>query len=401
MIEDFQKYRNIFSNIVLQEAFKGGHAPHPEDDVVLSGTAGVNNALKAIMQTLKKPETVTIKWDGYPALLFGRGVDKKFILVDKHMFNKENGAGRSVFSPEQFMQYDAARGADRGNLTQTISNLWDPLEKASQGTTGFYWGDLLFHQPLKPVQGYYVFKANPNGITYKIKADSDIGKSIEGKQAGIAIHQHVPADVQQQVEQISAELKAENPKASKIKPTDIAVSLNGKLDGLKNNTNVLLLPSAMPYTPKIDLPTEEVNAVKQALSKYGKDLDKFLSNVPGATFKSEILTYFNKKIIAGSLQNLMQDFYAFWKDRKMTDSMRNKIEQHLDQNKEGVIALLSIWSAVYNLKMAVYKYLDEAAKESPVQGFLDDGTQSQEGYVANGYKFVDRLGFSAQNLKNR
>jgi len=401
MIEDFQHFRNIFDNIVLSEAFKGGHAPHPEDDVVLSGTAGVRSALESISKTLKQPETITIKWDGYPALIFGRGTNKKFSISDKHMFNKKDGSGARIYSPEEFLQYDAARGADRGELTQVIANIWKPLEDASSGTSGYFWGDLLFSKPLKPIDGYFVFKANPNGITYKIQADSDIGKLIQDKQAGIAVHQILDPNVFDEVVQTNTELRATDPRAKQIAATDLARSLNGKLGGLKNNSSVAVLPSAMPYTPKIKQPKEEINQVKAALSKYGKALDDFLSNPPGAGFKSDILVYFNKKIVSGNLQNLMKDFYTFWQDRKMTDSMKKKVEAHLEQHKEGVIALLTIWSAMYNLKMAVYSSMDEAAKQSPVQGYLDNGTQSQEGYVANGYKYVDRLGFSRQNLANR
>ena len=33
-----------------------------------------------------------------------------------------------------------------------------------------------------------------------------------------------------------------------------------------------------------------------------------------------------------------------------------------------------------------------------VKGYLDDGSETHEGFVANGLKFVNRMGFSAQNL---
>jgi hypothetical protein len=45
--------------------------------------------------------------------------------------------------------------------------------------------------------------------------------------------------------------------------------------------------------------------------------------------------------------------------------------------------------------------LNQAAKESPVKGNLDDGTETHEGFVSNGLKFVDRMGFSRQNLAGR
>ena len=164
----------IDSLSVINEAFTGGHAPHLEDSVYLQGTTGVQDALKSVAATIKKPQTATIKWDGYPALIFGRGTNGKFSISDKHMFNKPDGSGRAIYSPEQFIEYDKARGVERSGLAAIIPTIWPGLEKSSKGTKGYYWGDLLFSQPLKDNNGQFIFKANPNGITYTVDANSEI-----------------------------------------------------------------------------------------------------------------------------------------------------------------------------------------------------------------------------------
>jgi hypothetical protein len=87
--------------------------------------------------------------------------------------------------------------------------------------------------------------------------------------------------------------------------------------------------------------------------------------------------------------------------RPMTDAMRNKISQHLNDNKDGIMGAFTIWSDIYNLKMSIVAQLNKAAESSPVQGYLQDGTNTQEGFVSNGLKFVDRMGFSRQNLSGR
>ena len=56
---------------------------------------------------------------------------------------------------------------------------------------------------------------------------------------------------------------------------------------------------------------------------------------------------------------------------------------------------------MYTLKMDIVSQLNKAAEVSPVQGYLQDGTNTHEGLVANGLKFVDRMGFSRQNLAGR
>lgn len=357
-----------------------GHLDHPEDLVFLQGSSGAQKALQNSIKTAKQPKTITIKWDGYPALIFGRDDRGRFSIMDKHMFNKKDGTGRQVYSPEQFRQYDVARGVDRGDLYKLIATIWPGLEKSSTGTEGYYWGDLLFASPLTPSSdGYYKFRANPNGIAYTVEPNSTIGKLIKGKTAGIAVHQSIPTN---------------------SPTTDFAQPLNGTIGKLKNNSNVAIVPSAMPIVPKLNIDEKLVTQVKKTIDKYGKQVDQLMDTAPQArnSFNQLFTTYVNKRIIAGNLNNLLNGFLEYVNSRPMTDNMREKINNHFQNNKEGLVGIYSIWVALYKLKMNIVSQLNQAAESSPVKGYLQDGTQTQEGFVANGLKFVDRMGFSRQNL---
>lgn len=361
-----------------------GHLDHPEDLVFLdvSPAEGAKRALKAILDTAKNPKTITIKWDGYPALIFGRGTTGNFSIMDKHMFNKKDGTGKAVYSPKQFQEYDASRGVDRSNLHQLINEIWPGLEQASSGSKGYYWGDLLFSQPLQPIDGLYRFRANPNGITYTVDPNSSIGKLLTNKVAGIVVHQYLaPAAI----------------------TTDEAQSLNGGIGKLKNNSNVAIVPSAMPITPAVKVDSALVSKVKEAISNYGADVDALMTNAPQArnTFNQLFTTYINKKIVSGNLNNLVAEFIDYVATRPMSPAMKEKIQSYLEANKNGIAGAFMIWSAIYQLKMDVVHQLNRAAAKSPVQGYLQDGTATQEGFVAQGLKFVDRLGFSRQNLAGR
>jgi hypothetical protein len=359
-----------------------GHLDHPEDLIFLGGSEGANRAIQATIATVKNPATVTIKWDGYPALIFGRNSSGKFSIMDKHMFNKKDGTGRQVFSPEQFVQYDQARGVERDSLWPIINEIWPGLEKASKGAKGYYWGDLLFHQPLKDQNGSYVFKANPNGITYKVEANSPIGQLMSGKRAGIAVHQYI------------------DPNAM---TTDEAVTLDGNIGQLKNNSDVAIVPSAMPTAPKLKIDTTLVKNAQNAIKKYGPAVDQLMNTAPQArnTFNQLFTVYINKKIVSGDLNNLASGFMDFVETRPMTDKMKAKISEHLNNNKDAIVGAFTIWIAMYNLKMSVVSQLNKAAEVSPVKGYLEDGTETHEGFVSNGLKFVDRMGFSRQNLARR
>jgi hypothetical protein len=355
-----------------------GHLDHPEDLVVLGDVAGANQAVNSILATAKNPKTITIKWDGYPALIFGHGPDGKFSIMDKHMFNKKDMSGRNVHSAEEFIEYDRARGVDRGELNTLITNIWPGLEKASQGTKGYYWGDLLFGKPLQDQKGLYKFKANPNGIAYTVDVDSDIGKLITGKTAGIAVHQFIPANAA---------------------TTDESTPLNGTIGQLKNDSDVAIIPSAMPIVPNVKLDQGLVNDAKAAIRQHGPAVQK-LMQAPQArnTFNQLFTTYINKKIVSGDLNDMASGFMDYFETRPMTPTMKQKLSDHINANKAGVQGLFSIWVAIYNLKNQVVQQLAQQAEQSPVKGYLQSGQQSQEGFVSNGLKFVDRMGFSRQNL---
>ncbi len=358
-----------------------GHLDHPEDLIFLGGSQGASRAVQSTIATVKNPATVTIKWDGYPALIFGRNTEGKFSIMDKHMFNKKDLTGRQVFSPEQFVEYDRARGVDRSGLYQVIADLWPGLEKADR-SKGYYWGDLLFAQPLQDQNGMYKFKANPNGITYTVETNSEVGQLFKGKQAAIVVHQFIPATAA---------------------TTDEATPLDGGIGGLKNNSNVAIVPAKMPNTPKLAINTKLVNKANSDIKKYGAAVDQLMNTAPQAAnaFRGLFTVYINKKIVSGDLNNLVDGFMEFFNSRPMTDTMRAKLAQHLEANKAGLVGAFTIWASLYQLKMSVVDQLNKAAEASPVKGYLQDGTQTQEGFVANGLKFVDRMGFSRQNLAGR
>lgn len=376
-------YKHLLESLDRQFAIEAkGHLDHPEDLIVLDGTRGASRAVDAILNCSKNPQAVTIKWDGYPALIFGRDSSNKFSIMDKHMFNRKDGLGRKIYSPDNFAEYDRQRGVDRAELTNLIRNIWPGLQKASKGTQGYYWGDLLFSQPLKNQKGDFKFKANPNGITYVVKVDSDVGQLLQNKIAGLAVHQYL------------------NPTAA---TTDDAVSLDGTLGGLSNNSDVAILPSAMPIVPSITIDKTLIANAKNAISKYGKSVEQLLSTAPQArnTFNQLFTKYINKKIVSNDLSNMSNGFLDYFEQLPMTDSMRKKLSDHINNNKNGIVGLFTIWAALYQLKMTVVDQLNQASESSPVKGYLDSGQQSQEGFVCQGLKFVDRLGFSRQNLAGR
>lgn len=396
-LHDLTKKLESLSKVITEDK---GHLDHPEDAIFIGGSDYARRAVQAIVATAQNPASVTIKWDGYPALIFGRGENGKFTIMDKHMFNKKDGTGRVNYSPEAFKAYDQARGVNREGLYPIISAIWAGLE-AEDRDLGFYWGDLLFSTMLQEQRGLYKFRANPGGITYTVDANSEVGKLLRGKKAGIAVHQFIPAN-------------APN--------TNSATSLNGGIGKLKNNSNVAIVPSKMPNAVAIKVDQQIVNNALQLIEQYGPAIETMLAAPSGTKsfLNSNLFTvYINKRVVQGNFDNLYEGFVQYLQTRPMSDAVRAKlfgydkteidpetkkpihVPGHMEVNENGIKGAFVIWSAIYNLKMPVVNQLDKASKSSPVKGYLQDGTQTQEGFVANGFKFVDRMGFSRQNLAAR
>jgi hypothetical protein len=302
--------------------------------------------------------------------------------MDKHMFNKAGGVGRTIYTPQQFAKYDVDRGVVRSDLTKIIGSIWAGLERATPKQPGYYWGDLLFSSPLQAQDGMYTFRANPNGITYTVEQDSELGKLFDKKVAGIAVHQFIEADAMS---------------------TDDAVTLNGGIGSLQNVSNVAIVPSAMPNPPKLKLNTTLSKAAEQAIQTYGPMVDDLFNSAPQArtAFAGLFTVYVNKRIVAGNLNSMGSDFLQFVQSRPFTETMKAKLLAYLPTKKNEVKAAFIIWVQLYKLKMLVVDQLAKQAEVGPIKGYLQDGTQTQEGFVSNNLKFVDRMGFSRQNLAGR
>jgi len=428
---------NKLSSIILSETeLTTAHLTHPEDIIVMKGSEGLENALDRMTSTLQQPEQATIKWDGSPALIFGNGPDGKFRVMDKHMFDKVDDSGRNVFSPKQFAQYDVNRGVDRGTMIQDITNLWPGLQKATPNTPGYYWGDVLFGAPLTDTNGFYIFRPNPTGIEYKIQANSPFAQqNIKGKRAGIAVHQFIPADAHQKALEANIEAKRRGSN-EKYVATMFSQSLNGGLGNLQVSpkSSIAILPSKMAITPEMNTAgwDDAIERVKQMLAPLAPSIDKFVAGIPLANittnnaFKGYLTSYINYEVrkiapslsasktpkqrdavINNALKMMGKDFMNYVQQKldtnaKMTDNNKQMILNHIKANQKGMLNLYRVWAEVYKLKMHVYNDLDVAGKQSPVKGYLQGGAESQEGYVAHGVKYVDRLGgFSAQHLGGR
>jgi len=68
---------------------------HIEDLIFFQGSQGAKRALAQLKQLAKSKDNVQIKWDGSPAVIFGRDDDGKFVLTDKGGFVAKGYDGKT------------------------------------------------------------------------------------------------------------------------------------------------------------------------------------------------------------------------------------------------------------------------------------------------------------------
>jgi hypothetical protein len=78
------------------------------------GTRGVREALEIIMHSAEDTrKTTTVKWDGKPAIIWGRKPTGEFVLTDKSGFTAKGYDGLAT-TPEQIARIMNQRGGERG-----------------------------------------------------------------------------------------------------------------------------------------------------------------------------------------------------------------------------------------------------------------------------------------------
>ena len=359
---------------------------HPEDSVWTDGIAGARQAVANLAGMSSGKELTTIKWDGFPALIFGRNVDGQLMVMDKHMFDKKSGEGR-VTSPEAFKQYDINRGADRNDLYGKINVLWPALESIIPGNfRGFYFGDLLYAGRLQPIDGFYTFK--PNTVTYRVPLKmgakpNPIAEKISSSIGGIAVHTFIPG-----IGEPDQPLKG--------------------LGGLPADGNPIWFVSGEMPVPKVTIAPASQTAVTKTIDQYDSAITDFMSQLTTMKAKGIIglaSKYITSKITAGNFDHMLEGFYEY-----LNSNLSPGANQKLlgggqgwlyKEGRTGLAGMFAVWVALYNFKLEIKKQIDAQQAASGVQAFTGNDP-GHEGYVVGGgadkFKLIDRLGFSKANF---
>ena len=175
---------NTFSSFITEQ--KNTHMTHIEDKVIYGGVKGTRDAILALrslrdMLSGKHSSSVSVKWDGAPAIFAGIDPrDGKFFVAKKGIFNKNP----KVYKTNADVEEDTS-----GDLADKLKLALQYLPKL--GIKGVIQGDFLYGPgdlKTKKIEGETYLTFHPNTIVYAIPAKSEAAKTIKKSKIGIVWH---------------------------------------------------------------------------------------------------------------------------------------------------------------------------------------------------------------------
>tara|TARA_Y100000592_G_scaffold89997_1_gene148041 strand:- start:313 stop:1527 length:1215 start_codon:yes stop_codon:yes gene_type:complete len=391
---------------VLTE-FKRTHLEHIEDIVITDGYEGGKAVLeyfRGLLLTLKgtssEAMSVSVKWDGAPAVICGTNPDNgRFFVGTKSVFAKN--------AKINYTKKDIASNHGTDDLGQKLLKCLVHLKKLN--IEGVVQGDLLFTDEdiiRKNIGGKPHLTFTPNTITYAVPEGSDLSKQIDRAKVGIIFHTTYTGES-------LADMNAQG-------GADVT-GFTKSNDVFFDNATYKDVSGSAKFT---DAETKQFYNGIEKLEGLLNNVPRNLSSVLGQNqdFIPTFQLYINAMVKQGQLptnvNQFLQGFRKFYADRmqqqiaglraqKALQLRQDKMKQmpvFLNRAKKPLQAMLTFYKAVQQMKAFVLKKMNQAMAIGSFSQ-TDSGLEvtEPEGFVAvdksgNAVKLVDRLGFSRRNL---
>jgi len=341
---------------------EGARIDHAEDIIFWEGSRGAMRALEAL-KSLEgdSHKEVTLKWDGSPAIIFGRDENGEFILTDKSGFTAKGYDGRSKSADDlEQMFLNRSGGKNRDNpgyvaFAANMKDIFDEYEKAvPTNYRGFFKGDLLYYNTPEIRNGNYVFK--PNIVEYAVDVNSELGKRIGASKTGVVIHRQVDAEGN------------EGP----LKSTDI----------FQGNEVLVVPPVSVERPAQVD--NAELAQLEGVIRKNASGIDELLNTeslkqMQLSDFAKILYAYTNSKVDTG-LDNLGADFAKWIQLRKqLSQKKKDKIIEYINQHQNAFNALWQTVTALMKVKDSIIQQFD--SHDQTVKSTIPGHGEGGEGYV--------------------
>ena len=392
-----------FSEFITEQ--KNTHMTHIEDKVLYGGVKGTREAILALrslrdMLGGTKDGSVSVKWDGAPAVFCGTDPrDGRFFVAKKGIFNK---------SPKVYKSNADIDADTSGDLNSKLKLALKHF--AELGIKDVIQGDFVFGPgdvKTKKIKGKSYVTFHPNTIVYAIPAGTDMAKQIKTAKIGVVWH---------------TTYKGKSFETMKA-------SYGVDVKRLKKSPSVWQQDAMLRDMTKYTMSKEETNEVNEYLKTAGY----IFNRIAGTTLRQLeankdlaqlIETHGNTFVRAGqmppdpkqrvsALIKWIRARYQKEIDSRKTDKgkagQQKKLDAILsffdDSNKRSLIEIFELQRVIVLAKL---KLINSLNKLNNAQTFLKTRkgyrVTDHEGYVAidklggDAVKIVDRMEFSFANF---
>lgn len=382
---------------------------HLEDAVLDGGVSGTKiaiNYLRAVRDMLaghtEKKVSLTVKWDGAPAVFAGKDPsDGKFFVAKKGIFNK---------NPKLYKTNAEIDADTSGDLADKLKACLQHLPKL--GITNVIQGDLLFTSndiKTATIDGEAYITFHPNTIVYAIPTNSVLAKKIKRAKIGVVWHTFYEGETLEGMKAVFGKnILSTLTQSDDVWATDVDYK---------------------DVSGKATMTSEETKTITDILSEAGKLFYRIDPKILNGISDNEILltkikTFNNTKVRAQQkisdprrhveeLIDYLNKYYEAETASKKTEKGKQSVKEKSSgvlgfftvKAKKDLVNIFTVMNLLVDAKNILIKKLDEVKN---LHTFLltKDGYKvtGVEGYVAidhltgNAVKLVDRLQFSYANF---
>jgi len=382
------------------------HLEHLEDEIINNGMSGAKTSiefLKSIKQMLqggKGGSTVSVKWDGAPAIFCGINPENdRFFVGTKSIFNATPKINYTVS--------DISRnhgGALADKLAVALKYL------PTLGIKGVIQGDLLFtsdDKKMANVNGEKSVVFTPNTITYAVPvASTSMYDRVKAAKIGIIFH---------------TSYKGKTIKTMKA-------SFGASVGGLRKNRNVFFDDARYKQSKDPGFTGGEekrfdsiISMAEGSIYKAGAFIDLVKRDKGPLSLGVQLKTFFNTYIRSGTkignTKVLANNFEVYFieklkkeMDSKKTEKAKEKYKEILEvgmrilrPNRKGLYFAIASYITLQTAKKMLLSKLNSIQSIGSFMRTADGyKVTNPEGYVAidkgGAVKLVDRLVFSQANF---
>ena len=390
------KYKDeSLSTLVESMDDVGREYQHIEDLTYIQGPQGALKAIERLLQIAENSSHLEVKWDGSPAITFGRNEQGEFHLGDKY-------AKEYLTTPKKLYDYVTRKSQSdsRIEFANVMVQLFDYYKNATPtGYRGFLECGLMFPTSQQPkpenVNGVYSFK--PNTVIYNVSANSPLGKRIGAAKTAAAATGYF-----KDLPGLGSQREAVGDHYLPIKSSDVVI-----IPPTFSNTQAQLPEAQLKKLHAFV--TKNAQSITNFITPDQAWIDTFKRNPgkAGTDWRAMIYKYVNSQVDnPGALEHLgdnMEQWAA--SDVILKDAGRRPIAiNKIRQDKAGKQATFFVVKEIMKLKNVILNQIEKPTLASMgISATLPTGHESGEGFVSdphggkNPLKLVNRGGFTAAN----